>query len=205
MKKGKFIVIDGGEGCGKSSQMKLLQEKYTGQRFIFTREPGGAPFAEKIRSLILSPEAKGASGETQFGLFWAARADHMNALVKPSLLAGKNVISDRFDSSSYAYQVFGQEAKHLKKLFLEMRKVYLGKFVPDLYIFLDVKPEVGLARVASRKGEINHFDEQKLDFHKRIRKGYLDFVKKFPHKIIDANKSFDEVAADLEKAINLKI
>ncbi|MSR71319.1 MAG: dTMP kinase [Candidatus Taylorbacteria bacterium] len=202
-KRGKFVVLEGGEGSGKSTQLALLQKIYGGSA-CFTREPGGTPIAEKIRDLILSPDLKDANGYTQFGLFWAARADHMEKLVIPALESGKHVITDRFDSSSYAYQIYGQKAHYLKDLFFKMREVYLGKIVPDLYIFLKVSPRVGLARVAARvgaKGDSNHFDERKADFHKRLTKGYIEFISQFPHIVIDADRSVDEVTEDLKNIL----
>lgn len=197
--KGKFIVIEGGEGSGKTTMVRLIRESFP--EVVVTREPGGSPFAEKIRSLILSSDAKDADANTQFGLFWAARADHIKNTIIPALETGKNVVCDRFDSSSFAYQIFGQENSHLKKLFFEMRKVYLGKYVPDLHIFLDVDPTEGLKRRATDKGTLNHFDERDISFHKRIRKGYLEFFKKVPHKVIDANQPLEKVKNDVQSLL----
>lgn len=193
MIRGKLIVIDGGEGSGKSTLMKFLPEIFNEQKFLATREPGGSPFAEEIRTLMLSrPESKNASPETQFGLVWGARHDHVTKKILPALTSGTHVISDRFDSSTYAYQIFGQEAPHLEKLFWEIRKIYLRDVTPDLYIFLDVDPATGLKRVASRHKETDHFDQRKLDFHTRIRQGYLEFMKKVPSVIIDSNGTIEE-------------
>jgi dTMP kinase len=198
--KGKFIVIEGGEGSGKTTLVAMVRELFP--HVVVSREPGGAPFAEKIRSVILSPDAKEADANTQFGLFWAARADHMKNTVIPAITSGKIVLLDRFDSSSYAYQIHGQENKHLRKLFFEVRKIYLGKHVPHLYIFLDVKPEIGMQRRASQKGyDVNHFDERDVVFHTRIRKGYLEFLKYVPHKIIDAHQPLEKVKEDFKKII----
>jgi len=193
--RGKFIVLEGGEGCGKTTLVKLIQEKFP--HVLTTREPGGSPFAEKIRQVILSDEAKDAFGETQFGLFWAARYDHIKNKILPALLEGTHVVSDRFDSSSYVYQMHGQEALHLRDLFLKTREVYLRDCQPDLYVFLDVDPKTGLERVAKRKEISNHFDLRTLDFHNRIREGYYEFLKLVPHKVIDANQSLEKVSSDL--------
>ena len=196
MKRGKFIVIDGGEGSGKTTILKWFAETPVGKNFLITHEPGGTNFADKIRALILSKEAKDAGAETQFGLMWAARAEHLKKKIIPALAKGVNVISDRFDSSTFAYQIYGQEAKHLERLFWQTREVFLRERKPDFYIFLDVKPEVGLARVASRKEKKAHFDERRLDFHRRVRTGFLEFLKNVPHKIIDANQSMKAVQDD---------
>ena len=194
--KGKFIVIDGGEGSGKTTILKWFAETPFGKKFLITHEPGGTKFADKIRALALSEEATRAPAETQFGLMWAARAEHLKNKIIPALAKGVNVISDRFDSSTFAYQIYGQEAKHLGKLFWQTREVFLRQQKPDLYIFLDVEPEVGLKRVAGRKETKTHFDERRLDFHRRVRAGFLGFFKNVPHKIIDANQSMKAVQDD---------
>ncbi len=200
-RRGKFIVIDGGDGSGKTTLVKFVKDIFPD--IVTTREPGGSPFAEKIREVVLSQDAKDADANTQFGLFWASRADHIKNTVVPALSSGKNVISDRMDSSSYAYQIHGQQNKHLKELFFEVRKVYLSKWKPDLYIFLDVKPEEGARRQAlQRKHDLNHFDKRALDFHRRVRTGLLEFLKSVPHVIIDANQPLEKVKEDFVKVLN---
>ena len=194
-----FIAICGGEGSGKSTVLKTLRERYP--HILTTREPGGSPFAEDIRKLILEhPEAKNASAETMQALFWAARHDHIARTILPALAKGQHIVSDRFVCCTFAYQIYGQKASHLEDFFWQAHKVYVGKNAPDLYIFLDVEPEVGLKRVLGRPGKPNHFDEQKVPFHERIREGYLAF---FAHKdagrhvIIDANQTQEKVLADI--------
>ena len=191
--KGKFIVIDGGEGSGKSTLMKFLPEIFSDQKFLATREPGGSVFAEEIRNLMLThSESHSASPETQFGLVWGARHDHLTKKIIPALEQGINVFSDRFDSSTFAYQIYGQGAPQLEKLFWKIRKIYLRECRPNLYIFLDVEPAEGLRRVANRRKTLNHFDKRHLSFHKRIRDGYLKFMKKTPSIIIDTNGTVEE-------------
>ncbi|MEK7208159.1 MAG: dTMP kinase [Patescibacteria group bacterium] len=188
--KGTFIVLEGGEGAGKTAVRKFLAEKLPDA--VFTREPGGTPFAEKIRAVMISPEAAEASAETQFALAWAARFDHVRAKIRPALEGGKAVISERFDSATYAYQIHGQEAQHLKPLFFEYKKL-LGECVPDLYILLDVLPAEGVRRAkASGKG-IDHFEERDLAFHIRVRAGLIEFLKTVPHTIVDANQPLEQV------------
>ncbi|TSC84608.1 MAG: dTMP kinase [Parcubacteria group bacterium Gr01-1014_17] len=205
-KKGKFFVLEGGEGSGKSTQIRKIQE-YFGVRVLITREPGGSPYAEEIRSIILNSKNAGqADAKTHFALFWAARADHLKNTIIPALARGQNVLVDRFDSSTYAYQIFAQKASELKGFFWEMRRFYLGKYVPARYFFLDVKPRVGLSRKQQQTGEkLNHFDERDVQFHTRMRRGLLDFFKQVPHSTIDANPQFDTVtkalAAELKKYI----
>ena len=155
------FVICGGEGSGKSTVIKAVKERFPDA--VITREPGGSPYAEHIRDVMFKDElAKDANSETMFGLFWAARADHMNRLVLPALREGKTVVSDRFDCCTFAYQIHGQKAAYLEELFWQTRRVFLKERTPDAYIFLDVDPEIGLKRVAGRPGKKNHFDERDI-------------------------------------------
>ena len=206
MKKGKFIIIDGGEGSGKGTQIDFIKTAHPD--FIFTREPGGSLYGEEIRNIILkSVYAKQADALTHLCLFFASRQDHMRNTVIPALKAGKDILSDRGDSSSFVYQLYGLEGGHLKELFLSLRSHCLGEFVPDLYLILDVDPKEGMRRVAERhkaKGDFNHFDNRGIDFHERIRKGYFEFAKLFPDrvKIIDANGSVEEVRRSIEEILD---
>lgn len=205
MSKGKFIVLEGGEGAGKSSQLKKLKEKL-GDSIVVTREPGGSPYAEEIREIILnSKNASQANGKTLFALFWAARADHLKNTIIPALESGKTVICDRFDSSTYAYQIFGQEMEELKANFFNFRDFFVGEYKPDLYIYLDVSTEVGLSRKSGQPEEVNHFEERKIDFFNRMEKGFKEFFEKVPNIKINADPSFDEVAEELEKIVRNEI
>ena len=205
MKTKKFVVLDGGEGCGKTTQIEFIKSAYPD--LVLTREPGGSPYGEEIRNIILkSAHAKQADAFTHLCLFFASRQDHMRNTVIPALESGKNVLSDRGDSSSFVYQLYGLEGLHLKDLFLTLRKQCLGDFAPDLYVILDVDPKEGMRRVAERyrrKGDLNHFDERGIDFHERIRSGYFEFAKLFPDrvKIIDANRSKEEVCKSLNEIL----
>lgn len=192
--------MDGGEGSGKTTLVSLLSEIMKEGSFVLTKEPGGTPLAQKIRELILSDNAKSADPRTMFGLFWAARADNLKNFVLPNLKKGKNVFCDRFDSSTYAYQIkAGDEA--MEKLFWETRKYYLRYAEPDLYIFLDVDPKIGLKRVENRKERKTHFDARSFSYHKEVREGFLKFLKNVPHKIINANQNLDKVKDDFLKII----
>lgn len=196
--KHKFIAICGGEGSGKSTMVAYLRELYpTG--LTVSREPGGSSFAEVIRTTMLSEDGKDSTPETQFGLAWAARSDHMTKLIMPAL-QDEPVVVDRFDSCTFAYQVHGGEAPHLKELFWQVRNTFLTR-VPDLYIFFNVDPATGLARAAARNGPGNFFDERKLPFHERIRAGYLEFLQTVPHVTIDANLPLEQVKAEFARII----
>ncbi len=203
MKKPFFIDIEGGEGSGKSTLLRLLKEK-SGDNVVFTREPGGSPFGEIIREVALkSPYAKDASAETMLCLMFAARYDHVDKIIKPSLNSGKHVISDRFDASSFTYQIYAQETPQIENLFWSLRERL--SCVPDLYIYIDVEVEEGLRRVQNRNAntnENNHFDGRKVDFHKRIKQGYTEFFKKVPHVVIDANRPLEDVKKDFFNTID---
>lgn len=203
-RKHALIVVDGGDGSGKSTLVNMLNELFPQVSLTITREPGGSPFAEKIRSLARGDDAKDAPAETHFGLMWASRADHIERHIKPLLKKG-HVVSDRFDSSTYAFQIYGQKNKKLEDLFWKTRAVYLSELKPSIYIYVDVPPEIGRARVQKRAAttseKLNHFDEMPLDFFKRIRKGYQHFLKKVPHIVINGNQPFDKVVEEFKKKI----
>lgn len=199
--KGTFIVIEGGDGAGKSTQIKKLAELF-GDKMILTREPGGTEYAEAIRELALKhPLAGNADGKTLFMLMWGSRAEHMNHLVVPALNEGKIVVSDRFDSSTFAYNIYAQDQEGLVEYFDHTRTTILGLHTPDLYIYLDVSPEVSKARMSGRNEEKNHFDERPQEFHEKVRAGFLEFFKKVPHVVIDASRTPDEIFEDVRKHV----
>jgi len=207
IKKGLFVVLDGGEGSGKTTLLKKAAEYYA-DKAVFTREPGGSAYAEEIRNLILySSNAKQADAKAMFGLFWAARADHLKNTIIPALNSGKIVISDRFDSSTFAYQIVAQGARELEKLFWIVREDFLGEYKPDAYIYLDLDPRIGLTRKNSQADEKkNHFDERKLGFHEDLRGGFKEFLTNenlgIVGRIINAEKSKEEVWEDFKKIID---
>ncbi|MEI6420385.1 MAG: dTMP kinase [bacterium] len=206
MKKGLFIVVDSGEGAGKTSQLNRAKEVF-GNALVLTREPGGSPYAEEIRQLILkSPNASQADAKTLFALFWAARADHMKNTILPALEAGKIVISDRFDSSTFAYQIIAQGASELKDFFWQIRDFYLGDNKPDLYVYFDIDPVIGLAR-KNQQGceELNHFEARKIDFHNRLREGFKEFITHVPHQVIDASQPIEKVWDDFKEVLEKSI
>ncbi len=193
---GKFIVLDGCDGAGKTTLIEAAKKAYG--NIIFTREPGGSPFAENIRSLMLKDVHSGqASPETQFCLAWAARHDHMKNVIIPAIAKGKHVLCDRFDSSTFAYQLYLQRGSNLKDLFWQMRKLLLEPDEPDHYIFLDVRTEVSLDRKGARKvvdaNENNHFDDADMNGQERMRAGFNHFLYHVPHTKIDANGSREDV------------
>jgi dTMP kinase len=210
IKRGILIVVDGGEGSSKGTNIKKAK-KYWGNQIVTVRDPGGSPYAEDIRYIIRdSLNAKQANGETMFFLFWAARLDLMKNTIIPALNAGKIVICDRFDSSTFAYQITAQKQAGLTRLFWDIRLHHLGDYRPDLYVHLDLDPEIGLARKKNQKGEKkNHFDKRKLQFHKDVREGFKEFFSEENHGInsvtINAENSKKEVWEDFKKIIDAQM
>lgn len=190
-----FIVLEGGEGAGKSTVGRSLVPQFPKGTVLLTREPGGTPIAERIREVMISEEAKNVSAHVQFSLAWAARFDHVQQVIAPALQKGIHVISERFDSATYAYQIHGQEAPHLKPLFFEYRK--LLTVLPDFYILLDVDPAEGLRRTKGGGKHVDHFEKRALAFHGRVRQGLLEFLKTVPSAIVDASHSIHEVKIDV--------
>ena len=214
MKKPPFIVLEGGEGSGKSTIMRTLKEEY-GDNICLTREPGGSPYAELIRdAAIKNPLAKDAPPETTLCLMFAARYDNVTNTVIPALKNNIPVVSDRFDGSSYAYQVSSQSGI-LEDLFWILRARLVVQ--PDVYIFIDVDPREGLKRAQGRnasllKGaEYDHFDNREVFFHENVRKGYKQFLQKVKEKaqtnsvIIDGNRPLEAVKRDVMNVIKKHI
>ncbi len=172
---GKFIVLEGGEGAGKGICIRMLKEKFADRDdVIFTREPGGTEIAEKIRTLLLSKDNKEMLPLTELFLFCGARAQHVEEKIRPALEKGNIVISDRFDASTIAYQIFGRQRPQYLKAFEALNKIAKAGIEPDAVIYLDVNPRVGLERKRkSQDGLCSRFDEEELDFHHRVREGYI--------------------------------
>jgi dTMP kinase len=207
MSRGRLIVFEGGEGVGKTTQVTKLREylprAFPNESFVFTRQPGGAPFAEKIRELILSADAANATGETLFGLFIAARADSVAQTIEPALAAGSHVICDRYVAGTYAYQIMAQEAPQLEDSFWA-HNALVPK--PDLTVFFDLDPAKAMERLALR-GEQSHFDARELPFHTRIYEGFKSYFAKAQTNpaVIDADRTIEEVEQDIRTLVTALI
>ncbi len=200
--KGRFFVIDGLGGSGKTTQLALLKKRL-GKRALFTHEPGGAPRAERIRDILKSGKGPKPDPLTDFFLFWAARAEHVGARIKPALRKGKIVISDRFDSSTFAMQVMGDEQKNLEKLFWQCRKHTLRDCMPDVYVILDAPVSTTRSRRKGRGDGEDRFDERETAYQKRVRAGYKEFAKRLGKRalVVDATKPQREVHEQIREAI----
>ena len=183
MAKGKFITIEGGEGTGKTTQIKLLEIflKKKKIKFITTREPGGSKGAEKIRKLILKSNQNDWSPMTEALLHISARSDHLEKKIKPNLKKGIWVICDRFRDSTMAYQGYGNG---LKLDVLEMlQESIFDKLNADLTIILDTLPNISLSRARKRKNGNQKYENMGINFHKKVRKGFIEIEKKNKKRI----------------------
>lgn len=186
--KGKFVTIEGCEGAGKSTQLRFIKEylENKNEEFIMTREPGGTPLAEKIRELILFYDGESVSPLAEAYLYAAARAQHMQKLIKPALENGKLVICDRFIDSSFAYQAYARNLgfERVSKINEEA----LSGIMPDLTVFLDIPPEKSF----SRKGGADKHDRLEMEnksFHEAVYNGFKILEKKFPERFVSVDVS----------------
>jgi len=192
---GRFITFEGGEGAGKSTQLKLLADtlRSKGLDIVQTREPGGAPGAEDIRRLLVEGEPGRWDAITETLLHFAARRDHLVRTVWPALSDGRWVLCDRFADSTTAYQGCGHGLPaHAIEQFYALT---LGEFRPDLTVILDQPVEEGLRRAAKRGGGEDRYERMGLQFHRRLRQGFLDIAKAHPNRcvVVSAEGSVEEV------------
>ena len=192
--RGKFITFEGGEGGGKSTQAARLANrlKSVGLDVVVSREPGGSAGAEAIRHVLLSGAAKPLGAHAEAILFAAARADHVRHTIRPALERGHWVISDRFVDSTRIYQ--GVLGNVDPRLIARLEKVTVGEdVIPDLTVILDVTPDVGLRRASERRGtaEVDRFEAEAFDFHKKLREAYLELAEREPQRCVVINAGAD--------------
>ena len=180
---GRLITFEGGEGSGKSTQSKLLFRAFDNGKIkaIKTREPGGTDQGEEIRNILVNGSDYNLEPETELLLNFAARKEHIEKLIKPSIKKGYYVISDRFYDSSYAYQgsAYGLGFDY----FSNLKTLTIGSFTPDLTIYLDIDVKSGLKR-ANRRAETNKYEALDTSFHERVRKGFLELSEIYPERIV---------------------
>lgn len=177
-KKGKLVVFEGGEGSGKSTQAKLLLERLQkeGTQVIYTKEPGGTPVADKIREIFLYQNTEPVVPKTELFLLLASRAQHVHQKIAPALKDGTHVLCDRFSGSTYAYQIGARKMPN--GTFIEAMDAYARDGVePDMVIFIDVDPEIGLSRKKAGNEELTRLDKEEIDFHRKVRGHFKKLVK----------------------------
>ena len=198
--KAKFITLEGIEGSGKTSSLKsitdLLDKKNIS--YIITREPGGSSIGKELRAILLDPDTE-ISPEVELMLMLSDRKDHVEKIILPNLEKGNWVVSDRFMDSSIAYQGGGRQLD--KKLIISLTD-YLNLPQPNLTLLFDLPVEVSLSRVKAR-GELDRFEKEELEFHKRIRNTYLELAKNNSNriKIIDSSKKIESMLNNVKQAI----
>ncbi|MDP4085423.1 MAG: dTMP kinase [Bacillota bacterium] len=201
MTEGIFITFEGPEGAGKTTIINLLSEHF--EDALFTREPGGIDIAEQIRRVILDKDNMRMDSRTEALLYAAARRQHLVEKVKPALEMGKVVFCDRFVDSSLAYQGYAR-GLGIEEVF-EINRFAIQDMMPNFTIYFDIEPELGLKRIGRDEGrEINRLDLEAVEFHHKVREGYLKLLRIFPERIIkiDASASVEEVFQNTVQVIN---
>jgi dTMP kinase len=201
--RGRFITVEGGEGAGKSTQIArmIARLRAAGLEPLATREPGGTALAEEIRALILAPREERVEPVTELLLIFAARAQHVRGVILPALQAGRWVVCDRFSDATLAYQGSGRGMDDAT--IRSVDAIARAGLAPDLTLLLDVPVERGLAR-ASARGAHDRFEQERVDFHERVRGAYLAIARAEPERVrvIDAARPEQAVAADVEAALD---
>lgn len=192
--QGKFITVEGIEGVGKTTNINFIRQQLeaAGRDVVLTREPGGTPLGEAIRGLLLNPEYTGMDSTCELQLMFAARAEHLAKVVWPALEKGQWVLCDRFTDATYAYQGGGRGIDI--GVIARLEQLVQGDFRPDLTLLLDVPVAVGLAR-ASKRGTLDRFEQEKVEFFERVRNAYLDMAQRSPdrYRVVDASLPLDDV------------
>lgn len=200
---GTFITFEGGEGSGKTTQIKLLHKYFmdSGKKCTVTREPGGSPGSEAIRELLLTGSGDKWDAVSEALLFQAARVEHVERIIKPALKRDEVVLCDRFLDSTLVYQGIGKGlgVEYIR----EIHRMALGSFLPDVTIILDIAPKIGVERAKARAGKETRFDNMDMKFHNSVRNGFLSLAKSDPARyiIIDAEQPVDSVHKSITDAL----
>lgn len=208
-----FITFEGIEGCGKTTQIRLLAEalQRSGKAVLLTREPGGCPIADKIRAILLDAGNSEMTPKTELLLYAAARAQHIDEVIKPALQRGTVVLCDRFTDATVAYQGYGRGLD--QELISALNETATDKCRPDLTVLIDCPVETGLERAIARieagsAADSTHLREERFEkesrqFHQRVRNGYLSLAQASPERfiLIDGTKNIEMIAADISSAV----
>ena len=198
----RFITVEGGEGVGKSTQLACIERclKARGIPLVVTREPGGTPLGERLRELLLEKEGLGPTPMAELLMVFAARAQHVATVIQPALARGEWVLCDRFSDASHAYQ--GQGRGIPAETIVALQELAHPGLEPHLTFLLDVEPRVGLDR-ARRRGDLDRFEQEALEFFEAVREGYRHRVQQAPQRwrVIDAGESLEQVERQITAAI----
>lgn len=210
---GCFITFEGGDGTGKSTQIKLLENylKEKGKNVITTKEPGGTEVGLEIRKLLVCGDKDKFDAVAEALLYFADRHIHLTKKIWPAMNEGKIVLSDRFADSTFAYQYWGYNKRVSKETLQSLYQISVGDFKPDLTIILDIDPEIGLERSFNKAKNMDvkelRFEGRELEFHHNLRKGFLEIAKEEPNRcvLLDADKSIDELHRDIVNVVNQRL
>ena len=207
MARGRFITLEGGEGAGKSTQIALLKSalEAAGLTVLTTREPGGSPGGEQIRDLLVKGDTHRWEPLTEALLNYAARHEHLEKVILPALADGTWVLCDRFADSTLAYQGYGHGMN--REVVRRLHRLVVGETAPDLTLILDMPVETGLQRAQSRGEGEDRYERMGIEFHQRLRKGFLEIAKKDPVRceVIDATGDIGAVAMAIHDAVATKL
>lgn len=199
---GRFITLEGGEGVGKTTNLEYIRAtlERAGKQVRVTREPGGTALGEQIRGLLLDPAHKGMASDCELLLMFAARAQHIEKVIRPSLAAGEWVLCDRFTDATYAYQGGGRGLS--RRRIEDLEALVQGDLRPDLTLILDVPVEIGLAR-AGERGALDRFEQEERAFFERVRAAYLERAAARParYRVIDASCPLTDVQVQIDQAL----
>lgn len=205
--RGLFITLEGPEGSGKTTQAALLHEWLLAEGYtvLRTREPGGTRIGERIRDVLHDPAHTEMAAQAEILLYSAARAQLVAEVIRPALAAGQLVLCDRYFDSTYAYQGYGRGLP--LDVLREITRFATGGLLPDVTLYLDVLPEVGLQRRVQGGGEINRLDREALAFHERVRAGYLELARQEPARWVqvDASGAIAAVQAELRQQLSRRL
>ena len=210
---GKFITFEGGEGTGKSTQLKLLADYLSGKGYdvVMTREPGGTELGKEIRKLLVCGDSDKMDATAEALMYFAERHIHLTQKVWPAMNEGKIVLSDRFADSTTAYQCYGYGQRVKREVIDELYRIAVGDFKPDLTLILDIDPQKGLQRSFAKADGMAtkelRFENRELEFHHNLRKGFAEIAAVEPErcKVLDADKTIEELHQDIIRIVEDKL
>lgn len=202
MSSGRFITLEGTEGVGKSTNLRFIESVLQQHQinYMLTREPGGTPMAEEVRELLLANRTEQVADDAELLLVFAARAQHLERVIRPTLATGDWVLCDRFTDATFAYQGGGRGLS--KAMIAQLESVVQRGLQPDLTILLDLPVEIGLAR-ARERGELDRFENERQGFFERVREAYLDRANADPQRfaVIDASGTLEQVQQQISAVL----
>ena len=210
---GYFITFEGGEGTGKSTQIKLLEEylKSRNKDIVTTKEPGGTEVGLEIRKLLVCGDKDKFDATAEALLYFADRHIHLTKKIWPAMQQGSIVLSDRFADSTFAYQYFGYNKRLSKEVLQQLYQIAVGDFKPNLTIILDIDPKIGLERSFNKAKNMDvkelRFEGREFEFHQNLRKGFLEIAKEEPERcvVLNADKSIEELHKDIVAVVSQRL